>query len=465
METTVAVSSQSKSIEKPLEQEQTETKANPRQNRYHQDSSTISLSSNSTIISKSISSCIGAVINTKSSSSSSRYRNSRDRDSPQKENKDDNNDEDEDDFDKTNRRHSTLSSVIKVSERRYTVPKSMQPNKSILLRAVDDANNSTKSQPTTFKHKSIADEKLEKIRSKRMAGLKENNGNETSTTNNSKKIELFSEHYRQSMSQSNALTKRLKTTENNRIEEVTSLHEMDTDKRMVQIESQGAEASREAREPKFIITMNGLDDEKFMKTVKKRSLSEMDDESNLLQNQDQEMEMEMEIDSSLTNASNETNKKKLIRCTFWPMCDKGEQCPYLHPNKPCTTFPACQFGQLCHYLHPSCKFDGYCTRSDCPYTHVIKKPGMTTPANKDASSLNISIKPDNVETGAALNTNPDATLKSTKTNLAPKITINKIQPYYSLVNANPAANSTKLSNVNTSSKTFNINKLNEIKNK
>lgn len=460
METTVAVSSQIKSIEKPLEQEQTETKANPRQNRYHHDSSTISLSSNSTIISKSISSCIGAVINTKSSSS--RYRNSRDRDSPQKENKDDNNDEDEDDFDKTNRRHSTLSSVIKVSERRYTVPKSMQPNKSILLRAVDDANNSTKSQPpTTFKHKSIADEKLEKIRSNRMAGLKENNGNQTSTTNNSKKIELFSEHYRQSMSQSNASTKRLKTTENIRNEEETSSHEMDTDKRMVQIESQGVEGSREAREPKFIITMNGLDDDKFMKTVKKRSLSEMNDESSLLQNQDQEMEME--IDSSLTNASNETNKKKLIRCTFWPMCDKGEQCPYLHPNKPCTTFPACQFGQLCHYLHPSCKFDGYCTRSDCPYTHVIKKPGTTTPANKDSSSLNISIKPDNVETGAVLNTSTDAALKSTKTNLAPKITINKIQPYYSLVNANPAANSTKLSNVNTSSKTFNINKLYEPK--
>ena len=136
---------------------------------------------------------------------------------------------------------------------------------------------------------------------------------------------------------------------------------MDTDKRMVQIESQGGvEASREAREPKFIITMNGLDDEKFMKTVKKRSLSEMDDESNLLQNEDQETEME--IDSSLTNASNETNKKKLIRCTFWPMCDKGEQCPYLHPNKPCTTFPACQFGQLCHYLHPSCKFDSIILR-------------------------------------------------------------------------------------------------------
>ena len=216
--TAVAVSPQSKSIEKPLEQEQIETKTNPRQNRFHHDSSTISLSSNSTIISKSISSCIGAVINTKSSSSSSRYRNSRDSDSPQKENKDDNNDEDEDDFDKTNRRHSTLSSVIRVSERRYTVPKSMQPNKSILLRAVDDANNSTKIQPATVKHKSIADEKLEKIRSKRMAGLKEYNGNETSITNNSKKIELFSEHYRQSMTQSNASTKRLKTTENNRIE-------------------------------------------------------------------------------------------------------------------------------------------------------------------------------------------------------------------------------------------------------
>jgi hypothetical protein len=339
----------------------------------------------------------------------------------------------------------------------------MQPNKSILLRAVDDANNSTKSSTHTVKHKSIADEKLEKIRSRRMAGLKENND----TENNNGKIELFSEHYRQSHQISNASTKRLKTTENNNSnkeeQDSTSYYErrIDTDKRMVHIDSPAMEDSMSQdtppplREPKFIITMNGLDDERFMKNVKKRSLSDMDADEEETSNRGLMEDQEMEVADSMMTSS-EANKKKLIRCTFWPMCDKGEQCPYLHPNKQCTTFPACQFGQLCHFLHPSCKFDGFCTRSDCPYTHVIKKPGVGAPAslstniaNKEAASLNISIKPDNVEAGT------DAVGKTTaKSNVTPKITINKIQPYYSLVNASTAnttstSATTKLSNVNS----------------
>ncbi len=61
-----------------------------------------------------------------------------------------------------------LSSVIKTSERKYNIPKSMQPNKAILLNAVDAANLSVK---TVTKPKSIADERLGEIRAKRFARL------------------------------------------------------------------------------------------------------------------------------------------------------------------------------------------------------------------------------------------------------------------------------------------------------
>ncbi len=39
-------------------------------------------------------------------------------------------------------------------------------------------------------------------------------------------------------------------------------------------------------------------------------------------------------------------------------------------------FPKCTYGNSCHYLHPSCRYDGFCTRLDCTFTHVIKKPAQ-----------------------------------------------------------------------------------------
>ena len=43
-------------------------------------------------------------------------------------------------------------------------------------------------------------------------------------------------------------------------------------------------------------------------------------------------------------------------------------------------FPKCPFGIKCHYIHPSCRYDGHCTRFDCPYTHLIKTSPLITPA-------------------------------------------------------------------------------------
>lgn len=119
-------------------------------------------------LSKPILSCIGAVIKRTDDLPTTRRESSRNGDSHRSQPVD-YADLDEDDF-KSKHRSSGLSSVVKVSERKYSVPKSMQPNKNILLRAVDDANNSVKTSKyteSTTKVKSIADEKLEKIRQKR----------------------------------------------------------------------------------------------------------------------------------------------------------------------------------------------------------------------------------------------------------------------------------------------------------
>jgi hypothetical protein len=397
---------------------------------------------------KIISSCIGAVINRENASS--RQYERRNRDEPRE----------EESPEKSSKR---LSSIIKVSERKYTVPKEMQPNKNILLKAVNEANNSVTSRPKRSTH----NESPENSPSSRII----------KTKNSDNKLELFSQHFHHRKNEENV--KRMRTNLNYK----TSHYEVDgdemmkedssrifdfEDKRRVQIKSDSVALrqldtnKRELiivnsnptdeidvslnstnTEPKFIVTLNGVNEEKFLS--KKRSYSDMQNE-----NEDQEMdehqtESQAVEEEYMEDDSLAASRKKLIRCTFWPMCDKGDTCPYLHPNKPCTSFPNCQFGQQCHYLHPSCRYDGYCTRLDCPYTHVIKKPTVNpspVAIKKQDNALTIPVTADAVS--------DTATAPSTVSSSGgPKITINKIQPLYSLVNNPTSSNSAD--NVKTAS--------------
>ena len=128
----------------------------------------------------------------------------------------------------------------------------MQPNKSILLKAVDAANNSTSysSSGKTSATRSIADEKLEQIRSRRLADQNRNNNLKENISE--KKIELFSENYRRNnnMEPSSGSFKRLKThTEHtDRHVQIGATETSQTDTRMVQIESN--ESSSKSQETK-----------------------------------------------------------------------------------------------------------------------------------------------------------------------------------------------------------------------
>lgn len=86
-------------------------------------------------------------------------------------------------------------------------------------------------------------------------------------------------------------------------------------------------------------------------------------------------------------------KKQNTRCVFWPNCEKADLCPFLHPSKPCLVFPNCPFGPACHYVHPPCRYDEFCARFDCPFTHygmfstskVLEQP--TTAINESIEVL------------------------------------------------------------------------------
>ncbi|CAH0560907.1 unnamed protein product [Brassicogethes aeneus] len=68
--------------------------------------------------------------------------------------------------------------------------------------------------------------------------------------------------------------------------------------------------------------------------------------------------------------------KKKEACIYFPNCMLGDKCEYAHIRKSCEMFPHCKFGDKCLYLHPSCKFGTSCTKRDCPYNHV--KNGKST---------------------------------------------------------------------------------------
>jgi hypothetical protein len=99
---------------------------------------------------------------------------------------------------------------------------------------------------------------------------------------------------------------------------------------------------------------------------------------------DQEMKDDSIVESEIIA------KNRLIKCSEWPLCDKGDECAFLHPNKPCILFPNCQYGKNCRYIHPVCRYDGFCARAECPFMHLVadnKEPTVSLNETLNADEL------------------------------------------------------------------------------
>lgn len=93
-------------------------------------------------------------------------------------------------------------------------------------------------------------------------------------------------------------------------------------------------------------------------------------------NSDDEIDEQME--SSVEQKTDDDEKKE--RCKFWPFCKKESECIYAHPIEQCKQFPSCKLGaDKCLFIHPLCKFDAVCTKKDCPFLHIAKKPQLLLP--------------------------------------------------------------------------------------
>ncbi|ORX57897.1 hypothetical protein BCR36DRAFT_580463 [Piromyces finnis] len=58
--------------------------------------------------------------------------------------------------------------------------------------------------------------------------------------------------------------------------------------------------------------------------------------------------------SSTTTTSTITpSKSKVTRCSYWPNCNRGDECKFWHPKELCPNLNNCPDGDQCLYIHPA----------------------------------------------------------------------------------------------------------------
>ena len=200
------------------------------------------------------------------------------------------------------------------------MPKSLQPNKSILLKAIDDANSSIQQN------------------SGRKSSYNNNNNNNdsnddqrsSSTSIKSRLGGAVSRHDRHDERRKNYSRINLKLSDTDEREE----KRIDNNNENKSVNRRTIELS-ENTDTKFIVTLKGINEKEFLSNK-----MEDDDDHNIslkrrLSDDVDEVNEDIEMNEEVFDENNSPAKRIKIRCVYWPSCDKGDNCPYLHPNKPC----------------------------------------------------------------------------------------------------------------------------------
>ncbi|KAK6294870.1 hypothetical protein J4Q44_G00340960 [Coregonus suidteri] len=166
--------------------------------------------------------------------------------------------------------------------------------------------------------------------------------------------------------------------------------------RMVQQASREKSEAARSASPKFIVTLDGVPsplgnlgdcDMEADDSCPKPAKTPMPDPSIHLRTKPKlsiyhrlQGEPQYSDEEGMEEAGPVKRQKVLERCKFWPVCKSGDNCVFHHPTTQCKAFPSCKFGDKCLFVHPNCKFDGKCSKPDCPFTHVSRRgPAPYTP--------------------------------------------------------------------------------------
>uniref|UniRef100_A0A023GC46 Zinc finger CCCH domain-containing protein 14 n=1 Tax=Amblyomma triste TaxID=251400 RepID=A0A023GC46_AMBTT len=162
--------------------------------------------------------------------------------------------------------------------------------------------------------------------------------------------------------------------------------------------------------PRFVVTLDGVDPASFQgrrEVLAATDLDELPDEEGeeeLVQQRPsvktrlrmplprvtsaELMEGVVEEEEAMVVDDGGAAPRLLEKCRYWPACKNGDRCPFHHPSVPCKAFPNCKFRDKCLFIHPNCKYDAFCKRKDCVFTHASRR-NFTAPTPPVVSSPSV----------------------------------------------------------------------------
>lgn len=345
-------------------------------------------------------------------------------------------DDEEEEYDPSNPSVGSVASVVKVSERRSSVPESLQANKLLVIKAMKDAHASVinaKRNPSArvepYEPTPIG--KQPTTRKKRPA---ERCGPEKSSEAPVPPKRPAVHPIRDRLQEPPAVTvpavEREQPANVAVVKSVGAVEESiedDSDLLEIGVEGEdvhavvkdtlpstpavtrsvtessvsGAESPRkEENWPHFVVTLNGVDPSNFKLSSREVLSSDAQDFEELPEDvleEEQLLEQEglapeegvpMQIAEGEVAVEEEAVVGKMKeKCRYWPACKNGDQCPFQHPTVPCKAFPNCKYKEKCLFIHPNCKYDAFCKRRDCPYTHASRRNFSCAPPVASSPSL------------------------------------------------------------------------------
>ena len=213
------------------------------------------------------------------------------------------------------------------------MPKSLQWNKSILLKALDAANSSIQSSNNRkqYENNNNNNEKSSNSSVKlRLGSLTKNDENKK---NYSKISFQGNERIEETVEMHSSISTSSNNNNNSEISSTTTIN-----RRTIELNNE----ENNNIDTKFIVTLKGVNEKDFLF----KKIDNDDDLSN--NNNDSNDEHNVSIKRRLGNLNdvdedeamivNEEDEEdriqlKVIKFVYWPSCGKGGNCPYLQPNK------------------------------------------------------------------------------------------------------------------------------------
>lgn len=342
--------------------------------------------------------------------------------------------EEEEEYDPYNPSYGSVASVVRVTERKSSIPPELQANKCLLMKAVKEAHQSLATQEKKNAERAlikpmphVIPEKRpklsEKMQQKRMliysqpklvqnplSYEKPEDSYEMSNYINDEELNAIGKDSRFVECKSrpriavlkqtptpSPLEGRLKPISNppidSQIDEDLNFFVDCTESSTFEEETDENNSSRIVKDNKrenpktqFIVTLDGYDKTQLPKTT-----TSLSSQAETMETAATHLPVSSSVPTSF-NVNSTTNEevemvpeKKLAtekiaeNCKFWPSCQNGTNCKYQHPSVACSKFPNCKFGDKCAYLHPKCKFDTNCNRFDCAFSHTLPRPTLPLP--------------------------------------------------------------------------------------